>query len=466
MLFSSIGFLYYFLPVTLILYFILPAPGGSPRFRNLFLLLASLVFYAWGEPGYVFLMIAQCGSAWFLGLCIDRYRGRAKALMMVSVSLSLSGLLFFKYADFFIQNLNRLTGGGIAPLRVALPIGISFYSFQIISYTLDLYRNRIEVQRNFFDFSAYVALFPQLIAGPIVRYADIARDLSRRSHSIAKFSLGVRRFILGLAKKILLANVLAELVDIYKQSAVKSLPFTWLYLFAYSMHIYFDFSGYSDMAIGLGHIFGFSFLENFNYPYLADSITDFWRRWHMSLSSWFRDYVYIPLGGNRVSTGRFVFNLMLVWSLTGFWHGADWNFMLWGLYFGVLLLIEKHFLRQVMEKAPRFLRHIYVLLMLFLSWTIFDGGSLEETLQTIGRMFSPGLSGVWDPAAFYYLRSYLVPLLIGLIGCTTLPKRWTSKLMNTKIFTILEPLGLFLLLLLSTAYIVDGSFNPFIYFRF
>ncbi|MCL2121441.1 MAG: MBOAT family protein [Clostridiales bacterium] len=466
MLFSSIGFLYYFLPITLILYFILPAPGGSPRFRNLFLLLASLVFYAWGEPGYVFLMIAQCGSAWLLGLCIDRYRERAKALMMVSVFLSLSGLLFFKYADFFIQNLNRLTGGGIALLRVALPIGISFYSFQIISYTLDLYHNRIAVQRNFFDFSAYVALFPQLIAGPIVRYADIARDLSRRSHSIAKFSLGVRRFILGLAKKILLANVLAELVDIYKQSAAKSLLFTWIYLLAYSLHIYFDFSGYSDMAIGLGHMLGFSFLENFNYPYLADSITDFWRRWHMSLSSWFRDYVYIPLGGNRVSEGRFVFNLMLVWSLTGFWHGADWNFMLWGLYFGVLLLIEKHFLRQIMEKAPRFLRHVYVLLLLCLSWTIFDGGSLEETRQTIGRMFGPGSDGFTDPAAFYYLRSYLVPLLIGFIGCTTLPKQLTSKLMETKVFTFLEPLSLFLLLLLSTAFIVDGSFNPFIYFRF
>lgn len=441
-------------------------PGGSTRFRNLALLLSSLLFYAWGEPVYVFVMVAQCVSAWLFGMLMDRHRGQSKAIMLASITVSLAGLLFFKYTDFFIQNMNRLTGGGIPLLRLTLPIGISFYTFQIISYTVDIYRRNIEAQRDLFDFSTYVALFPQLMAGPIVRYADIARELGRRTHSLSQFSLGARRFTIGLGKKVLLANLLGELVRIYKQSGNKSILFTWLYLVAYSLHIYYDFSGYSDMAIGLGHILGFRFPENFNYPFTAVSISDFWRRWHMSLSSWFRDYVYIPLGGNRVSAGRFAFNILAVWTLTGFWHGADWNFMLWGFYFGAILLVEKHFLGGWLEKTNGFLKHIYVLLIIFFSWTIFDGQGLHGTIQVIGGMFRPGAGGAVGKEALYYLRSYMAPLIVGIIGCTPLPKNLVGKLAGAKAMTVAEPMALGLLLLLSTAFIVDGSFNPFIYFRF
>ena len=465
MVFSGIVFLYFFLPATLLLYFIVPMPGGSPRYRNLLLLAASLLFYAWGEPSYVFLMVVQCLSAWFFGLLMDRYRTKARVIMLISVVISLSGLLFFKYADFFIQNINR-AGAHIPLLRVALPIGISFYTFQIMSYTLDLYRGKTEVQHNLFDFSTYVALFPQLIAGPIVRYTDVAVELNRRRHTLPQFSVGARRFIIGLAKKVLLANLLGELVAIYKQNAAPDTLFTWMYLVAYSLHIYFDFSGYSDMAIGLGHILGFRFPENFNYPFIADSVSDFWRRWHMSLSGWFRDYVYIPLGGNRVSAARAALNLLVVWTLTGFWHGADWNFMIWGFYFGLVLLVEKQFLSGLLEKMPRPLRHVYVLLIIFLSWTIFDGQGLANTLSILHSALRPDAAAFFSREALYYLRSYLVPLSVGVIGCTPLPGRLAGRLAQTKAFTYLEPAALAALFLVSTAFIVDGSFNPFIYFRF
>jgi alginate O-acetyltransferase complex protein AlgI len=471
--FSRIEFLYYFLPITLILYFATPMPGGSTRLRNLVLLLASLVFYAWGEPIYVFLMAAQCLSAWFFGLLIDKYRPKAKPLMLISAAINLSALLFFKYADFFILNVNSLTGWNLALFRLALPIGISFYTFQILSYTLDLYRGDVEVQRNPIDFACFVTLFPQLIAGPIVRYADIAAEMGSRRIDIARFSQGVRRFIIGLGKKVLLANLLGELVDIYRRSSDGSLLFVWIYLVAYSLHIYFDFSGYSDMAIGLGHMLGFKFLENFNYPFIADSITDFWRRWHMSLSTWFRDYVYIPLGGNRVSSKRFVLNIMVVWGLTGFWHGADWNFMLWGLYFGIILLAEKHILgrkRRSSKGVPRILKHAYVLLAVFVSWTLFDGQSPADIAREMGRVFGIGASGLAGKEALYYLRSYMVPLMVGIVGCTPLPKLAAEKLGEmkalSKISIIAEPLLLLVLLLTATAFVVDGSFNPFIYFRF
>ena len=470
MVFSRIEFLYYFLPITLILYFVTPSRGGSTHLRNIVLLLASLVFYAWGEPVYVFLMITQCVSAWFFGLLIDRYRAKAKPLMLVSAAINLSALLFFKYADFFIRNIDGLTGLNLPLFRLALPIGISFYTFQILSYTLDLYRGTIGVQRNLIDFSTFVTLFPQLIAGPIVRYSDVAAELAARKIDISRFSLGVRRFVIGLGKKVLLANLLGELVGIYKRSGDDSLLFVWIYLVAYSLHIYFDFSGYSDMAIGLGHMLGFKFLENFNYPYIADSITEFWRRWHISLSGWFRDYVYIPLGGNRVSPARFVFNIMAVWALTGFWHGADWNFLLWGVYFGVILLAEKHIIGKKKRRSPRILRHIYVLMVIFIGWTLFDGQSLGDIAREMGRMFGFGTSGLYGKAALYYLRSYMVPLLAGAIGCTPLPKLLARKLEEAKTFSkafaIAEPLFLGALLLIATAFIVDGSFNPFIYFRF
>jgi alginate O-acetyltransferase complex protein AlgI len=468
--FSRIEFLYYFLPIALILYFITPAPGGSTRPRNLVLLIVSLVFYAWGEPVYVLLMAAQCGAAWFFGLLMDKYRGRAKLIMCVSAALSLSGLLLFKYANFFIVNINSVSGSGLPLLKAMLPVGISFYTFQILSYTIDLYRGGVEVQRNFFDFSAYVTMFPQLIAGPIVRYADIAAELKSRTLSISGFSKGARRFIIGLGKKVLLANLLGELVDIYKHSGDTSVLFVWIYLVAYSLHIYFDFSGYSDMAIGLGHMLGFKFPENFNYPYVAVSITDFWRRWHMTLSGWFRDYVYIPLGGNRVSPGRFALNIMAVWALTGFWHGADWNFILWGLYFGLILLVEKHFLGRILDRSPGFLRHIYVLFIVFISWVLFDGQGLTDIVRQIGRVFGAGSDRFAGLEAVYYLRSYMIPLALGVMGCTPLPKLLAAKLEGAKsmsgIFAVAEPLVLGILLLTATAFVVDGSFNPFIYFRF
>ena len=469
MIFSSPTFLYYFLPVTLIVYFVVPMPKGSLRLRNLTLLVVSLVFYAWGEPRYVFLMVAQCVAAWGFSLLIVKYRSQksATALMLISVAVSLSGLLYFKYANFFITNINNIAGAGIPLIKMLMPIGVSFYTFQLISYTVDLYKGQIEVQRNVLDFSTYVALFPQLIAGPIVRYSDVAVDLSSRRHTVARFAMGARRFVLGLAKKMLLANLFGELVEIYKQGGNQSVLFVWVYLIAYSLQIYYDFSGYSDMAIGLGHIFGFKFPENFNYPYIADSITNFWRRWHMSLSSWFRDYVYIPLGGNRATAFRHVFNILVVWMLTGFWHGADWNFILWGGYFGIVMLIEKFFLAKVLVKAPRPLRHVYVMLVVFVSWAFFDSVGFDTSFEVIGHMFGVGASGFAGSEALYYLRSYAIALIIGIIGVTPLVKSFGESIAAKKLpGTVLEPAFLALLLTAATASMVDGSFNPFIYFRF
>jgi len=467
--FSSPTFLYYFLPITVILYFLVPMPKGSPRLRNLTLLVTSLVFYAWGEPRYVFLMIAQCVAAWAFSLLINKNKDKkaAKAYMLASVIVSFSGLVYFKYANFFITNINSATGGGVPLVSLLMPIGVSFYTFQLVSYTLDLYRGKIEIQKNVLDFSTYIALFPALIAGPIVRYSDIARELGNRVHSWPGFAMGARRFIIGLGKKMLLANLFAELVQIYKDSGDQSVVFIWVYLVAYTLQIYFDFSGYSDMAIGLGHIFGFKFPENFNYPYIADSITNFWRRWHMTLSGWFRDYVYIPLGGNRVKTPRFVFNILVVWMLTGFWHGADWNFILWGGYFGIVLLIEKFFLGKVLEKAPGALRHVYVILVVFISWAFFDATGFNEAFASIGRMFGAGAGGFAGKEAMYYLRSYAVPFVIGIIGVTPVVKYFTGRISAKKeLATVLEPLALALILIAATASMVDGSFNPFIYFRF
>jgi len=468
MLFSSVTFLYWFLPVTLILYFLTPMPKGSPRLRNIVLLTASIVFYMWGEPRYIVLMAAQCVSAWGFGLLIDKFRGKkaSKVFMIVSAVISFSGLIFFKYANFFITNVNGAFKSDIPLIKLLMPIGISFYTFQIVSYTFDLYKGETEVQRNVLDFSTYVTLFPQLIAGPIVRYADVAREIGRREHSWARFAMGTRRFIVGLGKKMLLANLFGELVDIYKKSEDRSVLFVWIYIIAYALQIYFDFSGYSDMAIGLGHIFGFKFLENFNYPYIADSITVFWRRWHMSLSSWFSDYVYIPLGGNRVNKARFVFNILIVWALTGFWHGADWNFIMWGAYFGLILLIEKFVLHDFLGNAPRFIRHIYTMLIVLIGWVFFDAASGGEAFNAIGRMFGIGASGIADKEALYYLRSYAVPLIIGVIGATPLPKKSAEKVWDKKVMTALEPAVLAVLLIAATACVVDGSFNPFIYFRF
>ena len=385
MLFSSIPFLYYFLPLVLAVYFLTPA-----RFRNAVLLLASLIFYAWGEPKYVLLMLASILSGYGFGLLQERYRGQkgAKLVCGLSVAVSLSFLLYFKYADFFLENFNAATGLGVPLLRIALPIGISFYTFQIISYTVDVYRGE-PAQKNLIHLAAYVAMFPQLIAGPIVRYSDIAQQLEHRSHSTALAAEGVRRFLIGLGKKILIANQLGELCSVFRASDEKSVLFYWLYAVAFALHIYFDFSGYSDMAIGLGKVFGFHFLENFNYPYISASITEFWRRWHMSLGTWFRDYVYIPLGGNRVGRARQLLNILVVWMLTGFWHGAAWNFVVWGLMFAVLLIMEKLWLLKPLSKC-RPLAHLYVVFFVVISFVIFNAENMGQALSDIGGLFGAG----------------------------------------------------------------------------
>ena len=492
MLFSSIPFLYYFLPAVLLCYFLLPAAlkhtlapliprltekltggrwqataaGFLTSVRNLILLVFSLVFYGWGEPKYVYLMIATIALFYICGLAISRCRQviRKRFWLVVSVVISLSLLAVFKYADFFISSFNAVTGLNMSLLRLALPIGISFYTFQCLSYTVDVYRGTAQAQKNPINFGAYVALFPQLIAGPIVRYVDVARELDSREHSWEKIALGLRRFLVGLAKKILIANQLGELTNLFRDSGEKSVLFFWMYAIAFSLHIYFDFSGYSDMAIGLGKVFGFQFIENFNYPYLSRSIGEFWRRWHMSLGSWFRDYVYIPLGGNRVSKGRWVFNTLVVWMLTGLWHGAAWNFVLWGLLYAAFLLLEKFV--PALLKLPVLLRRCYVLLIVVLGFVLFNATTLQQAISDIGGMF--GFAGVplVNTQTLYYLRSYGVLFAAAFIGSTPLVKRLAQKLEHKPIGAVLEPVMLIVLLLVCTAYLVDGSFNPFLYFRF
>ena len=465
MLFSSIPFLYYFLPLVLAVYFLTPA-----RFRNAVLLLASLIFYAWGEPKYVLLMLASILSGYGFGLLQERYRGQkgAKLVCGLSVAVSLSFLLYFKYADFFLENFNAATGLGVPLLRIALPIGISFYTFQIISYTVDVYRGE-PAQKNLIHLAAYVAMFPQLIAGPIVRYSDIAQQLEHRSHSTALAAEGVRRFLIGLGKKILIANQLGELCSVFRASDEKSVLFYWLYAVAFALHIYFDFSGYSDMAIGLGKVFGFHFLENFNYPYISASITEFWRRWHMSLGTWFRDYVYIPLGGNRVGRARQLLNILVVWMLTGFWHGAAWNFVVWGLMFAVLLIMEKLWLLKPLSKC-RPLAHLYVVFFVVFSFVIFNAENMGQALSDIGGLFGAGGIPLVSAEAVYCLRSFALVLILAVLGATPLLRNGLVRLSQYptagKVLNALEPFTLFVLLLVMTGYLVDGSFNPFLYFRF
>lgn len=465
MLFSSIPFLYYFLPLVLAVYFLTPA-----RFRNAVLLLASLIFYAWGEPKYVLLMLASILSGYGFGLLQERYRGQkgAKLFCGLSVAVSLSFLLYFKYADFFLENYNAATGLGVPLLRIALPIGISFYTFQIISYTVDVYRGE-PAQKNLIHLAAYVAMFPQLIAGPIVRYSDIAQQLEHRSHSTALAAEGVRRFLIGLGKKILIANQLGELCSVFRASDEKSVLFYWLYAVAFALHIYFDFSGYSDMAIGLGKVFGFHFLENFNYPYISASITEFWRRWHMSLGTWFRDYVYIPLGGNRVGRARQLLNILVVWMLTGFWHGAAWNFVVWGLMFAVLLIMEKLWLLKPLSKC-RPLAHLYVVFFVVISFVIFNAENMGQALSDIGGLFGAGGIPLVSAEAVYCLRSFALVLILAVLGATPLLRNGLVRLSQYptagKVLNALEPFTLFVLLLVMTGYLVDGSFNPFLYFRF
>ena len=466
MLFSSIPFLYYFLPCVLLLYFL--APG---KLKNSVLILSSLFFYGWGEPKYLILMLLSITQGYIFGRLVEQYRGkkRAKLFLTLSAVFSFALLGYCKYADFFITSFNAVTGLSLPLLGIALPIGISFYTFQIVSYVIDVYRGDVAAQRNYINLAAYISMFPQLIAGPIVRYADIAAQLDSRTHSFAAASKGARRFIIGLSKKILLANVLGELVDGFKQADDKSVLFYWLYAVAYTLHIYFDFSGYSDMAIGLGHVFGFDFLENFNYPFISRSITEFWRRWHMSLGSWFRDYLYIPLGGNRVSRGRWIFNIAVVWAATGLWHGAAWNFVAWGVYFAVLLVLEKLFLKKWLDRSP-VLGHAYVMLLVVFSFVLFDAATLRGAGETIGAMFGAGGLPAASFEALYNLRSYAVVLILGILGSTPLPKLAVERIRKTSggdaLINAVEPVVLLALLAVSTAFLIDGSFNPFLYFRF
>ena len=467
MLFSSIPFLYYFLPLVLAVYFLTPRAG-----KNAVLFLSSLLFYAWGEPKFCIFMLLSILQGYVFGRLIEKYaqnKKRSKLFLTASVALSLALLAYCKYADFFLSSVNAVTGLSFKLLHVALPIGISFYTFQILSYVVDVYRGEVPAQKSFLKLGTYIAMFPQLIAGPIVRYADIAPQLDSRQTTLEDVSSGACRFVIGLSKKVLLANVLYELITAFQQSRDLSDIYFWLYAVSFALQLYFDFSGYSDMAIGLGRIFGFDFCENFNYPYISSSITEFWRRWHISLGSWFRDYVYIPLGGNRVSKPRWIFNIFAVWFLTGLWHGAAWNFAVWGLLYAVLLMNEKLWGLKLLKKS-KIISHAYVILFTLIGFVIFDSATLSQAAVTISSMFGFGGYPAASFDAWYYLRSYAAVFAIGIVGSTPLPGMIISKIRTSKAgertINLLEPIVLMLLLAVCTAYMVDGAFNPFLYFRF
>ena len=459
MLFSSITFLYYFLPVMLFIYFLVPK-----RMKNGVLLAGSLIFYAWGEVKYVLLMVISILIGYISGRWIDHFRGmvRAKWGLMLSVGIHLGLLGLFKYMDFFISNVNRLTGGNFPLLKLVLPLGISFYTFQIISYEVDVFRGGA-AQKNIVKLAVYISMFPQLIAGPIVRYEDICHQLEERSCTLDGVARGLRLFILGLGKKVILANTLGELCEIFKASADKSVVFFWIYGIALILQIYFDFSGYSDMAVGLGHMFGFALPKNFNYPFISKSVTEFWRRWHMSLGRWFRDYVYIPLGGNRGKKARWLLHVGIVWLLTGLWHGAGWNFIIWGLFFGSLLVAEKLWFLKKLEKS-RLLGHAYLIGVVIIGFMIFDASGIEEAMKNIGGLFGFGHIPLISNESQYYLRSYGGIMAVAAAGATPLPG-WIAAKAERK-WPVMEPVFLTAVLLVVTACLVDGSFNPFLYFRF
>ena len=468
MLFSSIVFLFTFLPVVLILYYLLPV-----RFRNVILLLASLVFYAWGEPVYLFLMLLSILFNYFSGLDIARNlqdKRAAKRSLVFNLIINLAVLGFFKYEGFVLDTLNGILPVHISYHALPLPIGISFYTFQILSYIIDVYRGNVKVQTNLPNFALYVTMFPQLIAGPIVQYADVDEQLASREVSWTKFGEGSMYFIRGLAKKVLLANtsgmIFTEVSGLAKGNI--AVVTAWLGAFAYMFQIYFDFSGYSDMAIGLGKMFGFEFNMNFNYPYVAKSITEFWRRWHISLSSWFRDYVYIPLGGNRVSKIKHIRNLLIVWFLTGLWHGAAWNFVAWGLYYGVILIIEKYLLSPVLDRLPDVVRHIYSIVLVVIGWVLFFSSSFGQAADYIRVMFGAGAHGFADRESMYLLTSNLILWLILIFGSTPLvhfryehmlrSKKWNTTIINSVVYAAL--------FIVCIAYLVTETYNPFLYFRF
>ena len=461
MVFSSITFLFYFLPIVLAIYYIVP-----DKFKNMILLVSSFLFYFYGEPKYIIIMVLSIIVTYIFGILMNKYEKYRKYFLIFSITITLGILVYFKYVDFLITNINLFLRNKIDLINVILPIGISFYTFQLISYIVDVYNGKAKVQKNILKLAMYVSLFPQLIAGPIVRYTTIEEQIEKREYTIEKFSLGVRRFILGLSKKVLIANVLGELIQVFLLSNEKSILFYWIYAIANMLQIYFDFSGYSDMAIGLGKMFGFEFLENFNYPYIATSITEFWRRWHISLSSWFRDYVYIPLGGNRVSKIKWVRNILIVWLLTGFWHGANWNFIIWGLYFGILLIIEKIFLGKYLEKLPKIFKRLYTLIIVMISFVIFSGENTNQILQNLKGLIGISNIPIITEESMYYLKSYILTIIIAIIGATPIFKNIANNKKIHSIINMIEPIYLLVMLVLCTSYIIDGSFNPFLYFRF
>lgn len=466
MVFSSTIFLCVYLPLVLLGYYICPKKG-----RNLFLLIVSLVFYAWGEPKYVFLMIFSILVNYIFGRLMDKHREnkkRLKLMLVLSVVIDIGLLSVFKYTDFIITNVNAIFGANFDLLNIALPIGISFYTFQAMSYTIDVYRDDVRVQKNLIDFGMYITMFPQLIAGPIVRYADVQDQLAERSVTTADFSEGIMRFVVGLGKKVLLANQMGAVwSEIYALGGDVSALMAWTGAIAYTFQIYFDFSGYSDMAIGLGRMFGFKFPENFRYPYQSVSITDFWRRWHITLSTWFKEYLYIPLGGNRRGLARQALNLLIVWSLTGFWHGAGWNFVMWGLYYFVILFIEKLFLLKALDKLPKFFRHVYALLLIIIGWVIFASDDVSVLLPYLGSMF--GANGAIGGMDVYTLLTKAVLLIICCIASTELPKKLflsAAGAMNEKAAFTLKSVLMIALLAMSMILLIGDSYNPFLYFRF
>lgn len=487
MVFSSVPFLYYFLPAVILSYFVLSAIVEKGFFllsknkelshragifsKNLILLAFSLLFYAWGEPVMVILMIITILVFWICGLAIGKAESKKmkKFWLILSAVFGIGLLAYYKYTNFFIDSIiNKIPGVSLKLLNIVMPIGISFYTFQSLSYTIDVYRGNVEVQKNPLYFGTYVALFPQLIAGPIVRYVDVAREINDRQHTFEQFRLGVRRFVVGLSKKILITNNLALLIELFRASKEQSVVFYWIYAIAFMLSLYFDFSAYSDMAIGMGKMFGFQFIENFNHPYMSKSIGEFWRRWHMSLGFWFRDYVYIPLGGNRVSKGRWLFNTFVVWLLTGMWHGANWTFILWGLLYAVALVIEKWV--PAIKKLPSALRHFYTLFLVMLGFVLFNATDMTQAGQDIACMFGFGKLPFITDATLYYLRSFGLLLIVAIVGATPLVKNTAIRLEQNKklesVVAVVECIVLILLLIVCTGYLVDGSFSPFYYNNF
>ena len=470
MVFSSLNFMFVFLPIVLGVYFLSPR-----RLRNFILFLASLVFYAWGEPIYLLLMLGSTVFHFICGALVQKQwqNGRGKGIVVASVLVNLGLLGFFKYTDFFIGNWNAWFGTAIPLPGLALPIGISFYTFQMMSYVIDVYRGEADAQRNFISFGAYVALFPQLVAGPIVRYTTVAAQLQGRRETTELFAGGIKRFVTGLFKKVVLANTIGQVWTQFSTAVVVELSVlgAWLGAFAFAFQIYFDFSAYSDMAIGLGQMFGFRFLENFNYPYISKSITEFWRRWHISLSTWFKEYVYIPLGGNRKGLPRQIFNILVVWFCTGFWHGASWNFLIWGGYYGLLLILEKLFLLKVLQKLPAFVSRIYTLFFVLIGWVIFGFDDMAKGWVYLKGMFGFADLPLTNNTALYLLLSNLVLLVALIFASTPLPAMVARKVMvalqrHTWAAVAVENGFVLGVLIVSTAFLVNSTYNPFLYFRF